>query len=62
MQILLNTAELAQMLRVSRQTIWRLRRDGRLRATHIGGRTLYHPEDVQQMIDAARNVEDKRGT
>jgi excisionase family DNA binding protein len=47
---LLDLAEVAQRLNVSRTTIWRLAKRGDIRTVHIGGRTLVPRTELQRLI------------
>lgn len=59
MEPLLDIGQVSRMLRVSRQTIWRLCRDGRLRRVRLGSRTLFHPDDVNALVNAARSTQEQ---
>lgn len=50
---LLTRGEVAVLLRVSVETVDRLRRQGALRATTIGQATRYRPRDVRRLIDSS---------
>lgn len=47
---LLDQAEVAQRLNVSRTTIWRLIKRGDIRAVRIGSRTLIPRTELQRLI------------
>jgi excisionase family DNA binding protein len=55
---LLTLGELAARLRVTRSTIWRMRRAGKLVGVTIGGRTRFAPEQVRAQLglDATPNT------
>ncbi len=48
---LLTIKETAVYFRISHTGVWRLIRDGRLRATRIGGRTLVRPADADAFLE-----------
>jgi excisionase family DNA binding protein len=52
---LLTDSEVRELLRVSRTTLWRLRRTSRIPYSKIGGRYRYQREDVLQWL--ARSLE-----
>ena len=47
---LLNLAEVAQRLNVSRTTIWRLTKRGDIRAVRIGSRTLIPRSELHRIV------------
>lgn len=47
---LLTENEVSAMLERSSQTLWRLRRCGKLPYTKVGGRVMYHPHQIEQFI------------
>jgi predicted DNA-binding transcriptional regulator AlpA len=51
MEMLLREDETMRELKVSRTSLWRLRRDGRLRAVHIGRSLRYPAEEVRRLVD-----------
>jgi len=55
-QAYLNTAELAQMLRIKRNTIerWRTNRNGPFQWIKIGGRILYDRAEVMAYLDSQK--------
>lgn len=48
---LLTTEEVADLLRVSRQTLWRWRKDGTLPARKVGALVRYRRSDVDALLD-----------
>jgi excisionase family DNA binding protein len=57
MNRLLNKAEVAAWLGVSRRTVDRLRACNQLRAVHVRGRVLFNPDDLQAFIRALQHKE-----
>jgi excisionase family DNA binding protein len=55
MSPLLETDEVARLLRVSRRTVERLVASGELTALRIRGRVLYTAEDVNEFVQSQRN-------
>jgi excisionase family DNA binding protein len=51
---LLTVNQLAQLLGVSRWTIYRLVRDDELRAVKVGERNRFRPEDVDAYLERQR--------
>ena len=49
---ILTEAELCKLLKVSRQTIWRLRRDVGFPFYRVGNRYRYRLEEVQECCDS----------
>lgn len=47
---LLTEAEAGAVLRVSRQTLYRMRRDGRLSAVKVGGSIRYRKADLLRLL------------
>ncbi len=47
---LLTEAEAGAVLRISRQTLYRMRRDGRLCAVKVGGSIRYRKSDLRRLI------------
>lgn len=52
---LLDQAEVARRLNVSRTTIWRLAKRGDIRVVRIGSRTLIPRSELRRIIDANPN-------
>lgn len=52
---LMTPADVAEHLAVSRQTVARLRRSGRLRGTPVGNSWRFHPDDVAAFINTSRS-------
>jgi excisionase family DNA binding protein len=46
----LTEAEAAAVLRVSRMTLFRMRRDGRISAVKVGRKVLYRKSDLRRLI------------
>jgi predicted DNA-binding transcriptional regulator AlpA len=51
MEMLLREDETMRELKVSRTSLWRLRRDGRLRVVRIGRSIRYPTEEVRRLVD-----------
>lgn len=49
-QMLFNITEVAEMLRVSERQVKRLRTQGKLPAVMIGGRRVFHRDDLERFI------------
>jgi excisionase family DNA binding protein len=49
---LLTTEDVARYLRCDEETVRRMVRDGRLRASKVGRKLLFRPADVQRILDA----------
>ena len=49
---LLSIAEVREVLRISESGVYRLMRSGELPAVRIGGRTLFSPDAVRELISA----------
>lgn len=47
----MNVPEVAEVLRVSQSTVWRLIRSGHLRATRIGRRVLITRQAVETLLE-----------
>ncbi len=47
---LLTEAEAACVLRVSRMTLYRMRRDGRIASVKVGRKVLYRKSDLRRLI------------
>jgi len=47
---LLDTKEVADALRVSRVTVWRLMQSGELRPVRIGRAVRFRPQDVDRVL------------
>ena len=47
---LLTEEETARVLRISRMTVYRMRRDGRLACVRIGRRVLYRKADLLRLL------------
>jgi excisionase family DNA binding protein len=50
---LLTEAEAARVLRISRMTLYRMRKDGRINAVRIGRRILYRRTDLLRLLGEA---------
>jgi excisionase family DNA binding protein len=50
LQRLLSAKEVADVLRVSRVTVWRLAQHGALRPVRIGRAVRFHPRDVERLV------------
>lgn len=48
---LLTAAEIADLFRVSRGTVWRWGRDGVIRQLRIGGTLRYRASDVRKILE-----------
>jgi excisionase family DNA binding protein len=57
---LLTRGEVAALLRVSVETVDRLRREGQLRATTIGRATRYRPDELRRLIARSAAPPDSR--
>lgn len=53
-KLLLNTLQAADALNVSKSTVIRLSRAGKLPVVKIGDRPLYSPDDLKSFIDRQR--------
>ena len=51
MELLLREDEALEALRVSRTTLWRLRRDGELRVVRIGRAVRYPASEIRRWVD-----------
>ena len=59
--ILLDIKKTAAMLGgVSQRTVERFAAEGLLHVTRIGGRVLFHKDDISNFIEAQRNASRKR--
>lgn len=47
---LLTEEEAARVLRISRMTLYRMRRDGRIKSVRIGRRVLYRKADLLRLL------------
>jgi excisionase family DNA binding protein len=54
MQKLLTENEVAELIGITRVTIWKHRRAGRLRFLKVGRVIRYRPEDVAAFLDASQ--------
>lgn len=52
---LMTVAEVASMLRVSRNTLHRWRITGYLCPVKVGGRVRYHKSDIENLINGTRH-------
>jgi len=48
--------ETQEIIGVSRATLFRLVQRGDLIATRIGGRTMFHPNDIRALIERGRST------
>ncbi|MGY2702553.1 helix-turn-helix domain-containing protein [Nocardioides sp. HB32] len=55
---LLDQAEVARRLNVSRTTIWRLAKRGDIRTVRIGSRTLIPRSELRRIIDSGTKAEE----
>ena len=53
---LLDFDEVAEFLNVSRPTLYRLIRSGRLRSYKVGGRWKFRPEEIEAFLAARSNI------
>lgn len=54
---LLTTAQVAELLQVSKQTIWRATKEGRLRPTRLSSQVIrYSREDIDAWIEAGKRL------
>lgn len=50
LQKLLTTSEVAYRLRVTRETLWRWRKEGKIKAVSTGGKLLYTEDEIKRFI------------
>lgn len=53
--VLHTTSEAADILRCSISTLWRLRRDGKLKYSTVGGRVLIKKSSLEELLE--KNME-----
>jgi len=51
---LMTVQDLMDTLRISRPTLYRMLKSGRLRPVRIGKRTLFDPADIRELIEEAK--------
>jgi excisionase family DNA binding protein len=51
---LLTTDEVLRLLRIGRTTLWKLRRQGKLKAIYIGRALRFDARDVAQFLNAQK--------
>ena len=51
---LMTVQDLMDTLRISRPTLYRMLKGGRLRPVRIGKRTLFDPADIRELIEEAK--------
>jgi excisionase family DNA binding protein len=51
---LMTVQDLMDTLRISRPTLYRMLKSGRLRPVRIGKRTLFDPADIRELIEQAK--------
>jgi len=55
-QELLTIADLVKKFKVTRPTIYAWMNKGLLKKIPLGGRVLFHPDDINGLIDSMRNL------
>ncbi len=60
MDVVLTVWEVARYLRLSRTTVWRWCREGKLRAVRIGHQWRVRRAEVERMIDRDRSALDEQ--
>jgi excisionase family DNA binding protein len=58
MELLLREPEALEAMRISRTTLWRLRREGQLRPIKIGRSVRYPAAEVRRWVDEQMAVAD----
>lgn len=48
----------AQLLGVCERTVWKLRKNGKIRCVKIGAEVRYTPEEIRRFIDSQMNQDD----
>lgn len=48
----MTTKQVAELLHVTRKTIWKMSNDGRLKATKVGNRNIYKTEEVRAFLES----------
>lgn len=49
----LTIEQVTQRLHISKTTLWAMRRDGKLRAFHVGRRVLFRADDITALVEGA---------
>ncbi len=57
---LLTVQDIMALLRISRPTLYRLLKSGRLVPVRIGKRTLFDPEDIRSFVEASKKASPDR--
>ncbi|MCH7638292.1 MAG: helix-turn-helix domain-containing protein [Bacteroidetes bacterium] len=47
----LSIEQVTRRLHISKTTLWQLRRDGKIRAFHVGRRVLFKSDDVTALVE-----------